>query len=73
MIAFSTQISEVVPNVFVKVMMNSGRSKYGYVYDTEIKENSFALVSANKSDSIFPMDIEIIDTNMVVSIDPYLR
>jgi len=63
MIAHSVQISEVVPETFVKIVLNNGKHRYGYL-----------IKSDNKQTEIFnDLKIESFDPETVLSIDPFMK
>jgi len=74
MIAHSIQIAELLPNSFVKIILNSGLHKYGFIQNSSCWENQLLIVSRPDSTEDFSkMSFETIDANTVVSVDPYLK
>ncbi len=73
MLAFSTQINELMPDTFVKVQMDNGKIKYGYLIDSIVTQDEISLVSNCYAELALPMKIETFKTRNIVSIDPYMR
>lgn len=74
MIAHSIQISELLPDSFVQIILNTGTRKYGYIQDTAPVNEQVLLVSRPDSTEDFSeMSFETIDAKTVASIDPYMK
>ena len=74
MIAHSIQISELLPDTFVKIILNNGKHKYGFLLNSTEKEESLLMVSRpDNADDLNSMSFESIDASSIYSIDPYLK
>lgn len=74
MIAHSIQISELLPDSFVKIILNTGKHKYGYIQNSAPMDNQVLLFSSPDSTKNFnEMSFEMIDSETVVSIDSFMK
>lgn len=74
MITHSIQISELLPDTFVKIILNSGKHLYGFLHTSGWDEEA-VLVTSNVTDpgGASEIHVETIDTKNVLSIDPFLK
>lgn len=74
MISHSIQISELLPDSFVKIILNTGKHKYGYIQNPAPIDNRVQLFlhpdSCEKSNKA---SFEMIDVELVVSIDSLMK
>ena len=74
MIAHSIQISELLPDSFVQIVLNTGTRKYGYIQNsTPINEQVLLVSRPESTDNFNEMSFETIDAKTVASIDPYMK
>ncbi len=74
MIAHSIQLSELLPDFFVKIIFNTGVHKYCFIQNSFSCEDQLLVVSKTTADDSFSeMVFETIDTKTVASIDPYMK
>jgi len=74
MITHSIQISELLPDSFVKIILNTGKHKYGYIQNSGPLDNQVLLFSRPDSTENFnEMSFEMIDSETVVSIDSLMK
>ena len=71
----SVQISELIPDTFVRVVLNNGKHKYGYMLNTSKEADDHTVVVAMQSpfDSFNEVVFEKLDTRSIVSIDPFMK
>jgi hypothetical protein len=74
MIAHSVQLTELMPSTFVKVLLNNGIRKFGFLLNPETVSKELLLVSGlEKRDSLGDVSIEAIEMDKVISIDAHMR
>jgi hypothetical protein len=74
MIAHSIQISELIPDTFVRIILNTGKQIYGFILDSTSEYEQMVVVSRpDSTENLNEMSFETIDTNTVLSIDPYMK
>ena len=74
MIATSIQINDLLPDTFVKVLLNNGRQKFGFLLNDHQSQDQLVLMSGlETNDRLGDISIDAIDMNSVISIDPYMK
>lgn len=74
MIAHSIQLADLLPDTFVKVLLNNGRQKFGFLLNPESTGNQLLLVSGlEKRDSLGDVSIDAIEMDNILSVDAYMR
>ena len=66
------QFSELLPDTFVKVILNNGKHKYGFLLDSNA-EQMLIVTDPNYRDDFNAMSFEKLDTNAILSIDPFMK
>lgn len=74
MITHSIQISDLLPETFVKIILNNGKRKYGFLFSSTSQDEQLVFVSRpDATENVNDMSIEMIDAITVASIDPYMK
>ena len=70
----AVQISDLVPETFVRIVMSNGQYKYGFMLTGNEQEDKTILVTGgNSRSSKEELAFEELDMHSIVSIDPFMK